>query len=404
MVALGCTALLGCSTDGTGEMHDGGPDLADGGTPSLGDEELSTASGCSGVYNPDQMLDYYIDFQPGDWSALRADLTNSIYFEAQFRCGDEAPITVGVRRKRSGGSVKIGLKVDMNQFVSGQKYYGLKKFSLENGVSEGDTEDGAEVKAYVSEYLAWRLMVLSGAVSGRAVFARIHVDGELIGVYINVEQVDKRFLKHRLGDDTGWLYKKSGGAGDGFKTHETDGMTDPYLDYFCFWATGGNACPVPPVQELAADLPARLDITQMLLYGAVNAIMANADSLLFKDNNYYWYDWPGGRTYLPWDLDTVMKETFDVFAGGGGGGGTDVYTEVLFSNWENDYAAILDQLLNQTLTLEVINGELDRAEAVAAPGFAADPYVTGTMAEAVESLKTYWAQRHPDVQARVAAH
>lgn len=37
-------------------------------------------------------------------------------------------------------------------------------------------------------------MVRSGAISGRASLARLYVNGELVGVYVNVEQVDKRFL------------------------------------------------------------------------------------------------------------------------------------------------------------------------------------------------------------------
>jgi hypothetical protein len=51
---------------------------------------------------------------------------------------------VGIRRKRSGGTVKVGLEIDMNEIVADQSYYGLRKLSLENDVSEGSTGDGAE--------------------------------------------------------------------------------------------------------------------------------------------------------------------------------------------------------------------------------------------------------------------
>src|SRR5690606_38208931 len=141
-------------------------------------------------------------------------------------------------RKRSGGAVKVGLKIDINQLVPGQTYHGLRKLSMENGVSEGTSEDGAPVSTHVIEHLGWRLMQRAGVVASRAVFARVHVNGDLLGVYVNVEQVDKRFLRSRLGDDDGWLYKKSGSAGDGLKTHENDGLEDPYVAYFCFWLNG----------------------------------------------------------------------------------------------------------------------------------------------------------------------
>lgn len=409
-------AFTGCGSDsggpGSGDAGaDGSLTLDDGSVPGDGsvpipptDTELEQATGCLGVYNPDQVLSYHIEMDPGDWSALLADTSYATFFPAQFRCEDGAAITVGIRRKRSGGAVKVGLKVDMNELVAGQSYQGLRKFSLENGVSEGQSTDGAEIRDYVAEYLSWRMMRLSGTITGRAALAKIYVNGDYLGVYVNVEQVDKRFLQARLGDDTGWLYKKSGGVNDGFKTHETDGLTDPYEEYFCFWQSG-NACPVPSAEELAQTLPERLDIPQLLRYGAVNAMIANADSLLFKDNNYYWYDYHGGgRVYIPWDLDTVMKENFDVFTGGGGGGGTTAYLQVLFPTWEADYDAILTELVSNQLTLEVILGELGRVSQVATEAFDSDPYVVGSTADAVSSLSTYWSQRHADVTQQVQAH
>jgi hypothetical protein len=267
------------------------------------------ALGCPGVYNPDQILDLHLAMAPGDWQTVLGDMSFSIYVEAEFHCGDEAPITVGVRRKRSGGLNKVGLKVDFNELVKGQRWHDLRKLSLENGVSSGANEDGAEVRDLVSEYLGWRIVQRAGVVGSRAAFADLHVNGELVGAYVNVEQVDTRFLKDRFGDNDGWLVKKSGGDGDGPQTHEDDGMADPYAAYFCFWEKGGQACEPPPVDVLLAELPTHLDIPKMLRMGAVNAYIANTDSPLFKDNNWYYYDWAGGgRIYMPTDLDTTMKD------------------------------------------------------------------------------------------------
>jgi len=415
MIAVGLPPLVACGgneggsaadaeveggSDGGGGGGDGAEDL-DSGNPYTGDG-LDTALGCEGVFNPDQILDYYLDLPESDWRALLADTTNSVYFAAELRCGGSAPITVGVRRKRSGGAEKVGLKVDINYVDSTQTFYGLRKLSFENGVSEGETEDGAEVAAYLAEYLAWRLMVRSGTVSGRAAFAQLHVNSNLLGVYVNVEQVDKRFLETRFGDDTGWLYKKSGGSGDGLKTHEIDGLQDPYADYFCFWAAG-SSCPTPSDAELAETLPEHLDIPQLLRHGAVNAYMANTDALLFKDNNYYWYDWAGRREYLPWDLDTAMKDDVDVFSGGVGGQ-TDAYTSVLFANWDADYEAILTELVTDILRPEVVEAELDRAGEVAGVALDADPYATGTTGGAIDELKAYWAERHLLVLSQLEAH
>ncbi|MBI4606321.1 MAG: CotH kinase family protein [Planctomycetes bacterium] len=358
-------------------------------------DALATAPGCPGVYNPNQVLDYHLELAQGDWSALLADGTNAVYFEAELRCEGEEPITVGVRRKRSGGTDKVGLKIDTNRFVEGQEYHGLHKLSLENGISEGDSE--ASIRDLLAEQISWRIMTLSGAHAGRAALVRLHVNGELLGVYVNVEQVDKVFLRKRLGDDTGWLFKKSGGD-DGWRTRE--GEEDPYEAFFCFWEQGARSCAVPGAGELQDSLPERLHIDRLLRMGGVNMLIGNADGPLAKDNNYYFYDRDGGpRVYLPWDLDTVMKERPDVFSIAA------KYAEVLFVHWEDDYDRVLTELVEGPLSLEAIHAEIDRALRVAGSALDGDPHLEGDRAAAASSeLKSWWTARHAEVVGQVAAH
>jgi hypothetical protein len=396
VAAVACGSDPGAGVDGS-VGGDATPGL-DAGPLCCDDDTLSTAVGCAGVFNPDQVLDLHLTMTAGDWSALRADTTNSVMFPAEFSCNDDPPIgfSVGVRRKRSGGIDKPGLKVDFNFYQAGGEFQSLKKLSLENGISEGSGT--AERKDMVGEYLAWRVMVLSGAISGRAAFARVFVNGALVGTYVDVEQVDKRFLRSRLGDDSGWLYKKSGSAGDGYKTNET--VANPYEDDLCFWDS--NPCPSPSAEELATYLPEHLDIDQMLRFGGMNALTANSDAPLVKDNNYYFYDRAGApRLYLPWDLDTTMKDMPAMF----GGAGTMLYTDILFTHWEDDYDALLTGLLEGPLTLATIHAELERAGSVAGAALDADPAIGGSASDAVVTdLKGWWATRHAQVQAELQAH
>jgi hypothetical protein len=360
---------------------------------------LDSATGCAGVFNPDQLLDYHLTMSAGDWSALKADSTNSVYFPARLQCGDDPPLgfDVGVRRKRSGGIDKPGLKIDFNERVSGGNYFSLRKLSLENGVSSGS--DTAAPGDAVAEYLAWRLMVRAGTISSRAAFARVFVNGELIGVYVNVEQVDKRFLRSRGKDDEGWLFKLSGSAGDGYKTNET--TPNPYDARLCLWDR--NPCAAPPAAELEAYLTQHLDIDQMLRFGGVNALVANSDAPLAKPNNFYFYDDPAGapRLYLPWDLDTTMKGTPSLFAPSA----STLYTSVLFTHWKDDYDALFTDLLATSLTEAAILGELDRAVAVAGAALDADPtFIGDPAADVAESMKTWWRARHAQVTAELEAN
>jgi hypothetical protein len=390
--------------DGDGDSGDGDPGDGDPGDGDPGDgdgdpgiDPHDTELGCAGVYNPDQILDLYLTVAPGDWQTVLGDLSFEIYVQAQFHCGDEAPITVGVRRKRSGGSNKVGLKIDFNEFVMGQRWQDLRKLSLENGVSSGGVDDDAEVRDLVSEYLAWRIMQRGTVISSRAVFVNLHVNDELIGAYVNVEQVDTRFLTHRFGDNDGWLVKKSGGAGDGPQTHENDGLVDPYAAYFCFWESGGDACQLPSDEELLAELPQHLDIPQMLRMGAAEAYISNPDSPLFKDNNWYYYDWAGGgRVYMPTDLDTSMKDFTNVLTPEG-----HHFDTILFTHWMPDYEAFLTELVDQQAPAVIVLEELDRVVEVAGPSLDADPWTGGTTAEAVSTLGDWWISRDADVRAQL---
>jgi spore coat protein H len=360
---------------------------------------LDSAVGCGGVYNPDQLLDYHLTMSAGDWSSLRSDATFETYYPARFACNDEPELgfEVAVRRKRSGSTDKPGLKVDFNKLTPGASYYSLKKLSLENGVSSGS--DTAEPKDALAEYTAWRMMARSGAVTSRAAFARVFVNGELIGVYVNVEQLDKRFLRSRGIDDEGWLFKLSGGVDDGYKTNET--TPNPYEERLCFFDK--NPCAAPSAEELATYLPEHLDIEQMLLFGGVNALVANSDAPFYKDNNFYWYDDPAGapRVFLPWDLDTTMHDTASIF----GGTGSTLYTSVLFTHWEDDYDQLLTDLLAGPLAEAEIMAELDRAGDVAGAALDADPtFVGDASAAVVDELKSWWTARHAQVSAELAAH
>jgi hypothetical protein len=74
------------NTTGDGDdPGDGDGDPGDGdGAPGDGDPDpdLEGALGCAGVFNPDQILDLYLD--PAAWQTVLGDLSFSIYVQAQF--------------------------------------------------------------------------------------------------------------------------------------------------------------------------------------------------------------------------------------------------------------------------------------------------------------------------------
>jgi spore coat protein CotH len=340
------------------------------------------------------VLRYRVTMAAGDWTALQNDTTASIYYPATFQCQEEPAISVGIRRKRSGAGEKVAVKIDFNVFTPGQEWRTLKKLSLEIGAGAfAPTDRGA----LVGEYLAWRMQRRGGAHVSRSALCQLDVNGTDMGVFSNVEQVDKRFLSSRLGDDSGWLYKRSGGPSDGYETNE--GQANPYEADFCIF--DNNPC-APPA-DLETWLPQHLAIDQLLRVGAVNGLLANTDGPIAKANNFYSYDYAAGpRYYFPWDLDTVWKRSLEMFPGAGS-----EYQQILFVYWADDYDGLLASLLAGPLALEAVNQEIDRMVAVGAGAIDADPWLgggSGATAGIAAELKSWYAGRHAEVMAQVGSH
>ncbi len=100
------------------------------------------------VFNPFQILSLNLQLDQQDWDTIRHDLTNEIEVPAMFWADGETPILVSVRRKSSralpseANPIKVGLKIDVNELVDGQKWRSLTKVSLENGADSGVVRRG----------------------------------------------------------------------------------------------------------------------------------------------------------------------------------------------------------------------------------------------------------------------
>jgi len=288
------------------------------------------------VFDPLQVLSLNLEIDSGAWQIIKADETFDIEVPAMFFADGEDPILISVRRK-SGTPVgdKVSLKLDINEYVSGQLWRGLNKLSLENG---DDTD-------IVSEGLAWHMhrraaatqpedgLYLPGLAAWVTLKVHLVVDGEIVdslnaGVYVNVEQVDERFLRNRglwrgrdsAGATRTWLYKQSDIGPAEVEEGDPPSPAVVTLDYSPFVAGGGKGkksgvAPTPDDETLATQLPMWIDLDGMLTLGAVNAFTDNPDELFNKGKNFFWMDsivdfrTEGRRLYFPWDLDSVIRKT-----------------------------------------------------------------------------------------------
>ena len=374
------------------------------------------------VFNPFQILTLNLQLAEQDWDTIRRDTTNEIEVPAWFWADGESPILVLVRRKSSralpseADPIKVGLKIDINDLVDGQKWQGLTKVSLENGADSGVVQEG----------LAWNLHRFASSSYGyQAAFAswvQLRVNGQLIGVYVNAEQRDKQMLRNRglwTADET-WIFDQDDiGVPE---IEEGDGFSPTYnaLCYVPFRVAGkksSDVCPTPNDIELANQLPLLINMNGMLTQGAVDAYTDNPDALLTHGKNFQFVDFidPNNtgkdtrRLYFPWDLDAVFRSTSgNIYASGSGHKVTvSSYQEVILRHptFRAQYNQIMLDLLNGPLSVANVQTFLTQAEAVISTALANDPYPTteGSPADEFNRLRAWVAARDVNVRGQLLA-
>ena len=375
------------------------------------------------VFNPFQILTLNLQLAEQDWDTIRHDTTNEIEVPALFWADGESPILVSVRRKSSralpseANPIKVGLKIDINELVDGQKWRDLTKVSLENGTDSGVVQEG----------LAWNLHRLAsgsyGYEAALASWVQLRINGQLIGVYVNAEQRDKQMLRNRglWVDDETWIFDQDDigvpeiEEGDGFSPTYN---TLCYVPFRVGGKKGSGTCPTPNDVELANQLPLLINMRGMLTQGAVDAYTDNPDALLSHGKNFQFVDFidPNNtgkdtrRLYFPWDLDAVFRSTSgNIYASGSGRKvSQSPYQAVLLRHpsFRAQFNQIMLDLLNGPLSNVNVQAFLTQAEAVISPALANDPFPTtaGSPADEFNQLRSWVAARDVNVRSQLSAN
>ena len=393
------------------------PVLAGNVVPNMGTAEAQET--WPAVFDPFEVLTLNLQLNVSDWQTVLNDTTYDIEVPAWFWTGEESPIFVSVRRK-SGDPIQIGpgppkvsLKIDINEYIDGQKWRDLTKISLENG-------DDSDV---VREGIAWNLHRMAsgpegyGYEAGFAAWVRVVVNDEYVGFYASVEQRNKQFLRNRdlytLGES--WLYKISDMNGMTIEVGEPDSPTVEALCYSPFHSD--PTCPTPEPEVLATELPTYVNMQGMLSMAAVEAFVAAGDALFTHTKNAFFADFLNGptRMYVPWDLDSVLSDAShdiyggtDAAAGDGETGrppGPTVYQTIILGN--PTFRAQFDQIMLALLGGPLSGADLvefvDQVEAAISVPLAEDPnnQIEGSIPEFFNGVRAWLLERIDNVLAQI---
>ena len=140
------------------------------------------------------------------WQEMLDNALEEEYISCTLTINGETYREVGIRPKGNSSltmvsrsdSDRYSFKIKMDEYVSGQSYYGLTKFVVNN--CQGDS-------TYMKEILSYDLMEYMGVVTPGRGYAQISVNGEPVGLYLAVETLEEEFLARNFGTDYGNLYK-----------------------------------------------------------------------------------------------------------------------------------------------------------------------------------------------------
>ncbi|MFT5359526.1 MAG: spore coat protein H, partial [Polyangiales bacterium] len=170
------------------------------------------------VYDPERVLEIAVELPPASWATLRSQSRSLVqtlsgdclagpfdqpfsWFEGSVTIDGEEFERVDVRKKGFIGSLSTerpGLKLDLGEYVEDQRYSGVRRFTLNNSVSD---------PSVVRQCLGYALFAQAGIPSPRCNFAHVTVNGEDLGLYVNVEALKGDFLEAGFGTRDGNFYE-----------------------------------------------------------------------------------------------------------------------------------------------------------------------------------------------------
>ncbi len=236
---------------------------------------------------------------------LQKSYTNlPVYVPAEIQQGSNVYSQVGLRLRGVSTFQPVDEKpnftLKFNEFVDGQKFFGLRKIHLSNAMFD---------KTYVQELLAYQLFTAAGVVAQRVNFARVELNGRDLGLYVMIEGVTKDFLKLNWGTDEGSVYEADEADVDGYLEQDYGKRDRHQTDLRALVA----ALNEPNADQQLAKLKAAIDVKLFASYVAVEILMNLWDGYSMRINNYRVFsNHQDGKVYfIPHGCDRLFDDPTD---------------------------------------------------------------------------------------------
>ena len=251
-----------------------------------------------GMFDDGKILDIRINMTESDKLSMFNTPDMEEYYHADVSIDGKSVSNVGFRTRGNVSYVstteteRFSFKIHFGKFVENVTLNGLDELCLNNMAYD---------PSYIREYLTYMALAHLGAPAPLATFAKVYINDSYAGLYLAVEAVDDSFLERVYGASDGNLYKANRDS------------TLQSNDCATFELKSGDDAGLRNLKTMVSllsdteKLPNVLDISSVLKYTAVNAVIANEDSYIGeKARNYYFYESDGKMKMIPWDFNLAF--------------------------------------------------------------------------------------------------
>ena len=247
--------------------------------------------------------------QPNYWDSLIYYYNQGLehYISATVIANGQTFNNVGVRLKGNSSFTapnnKKSFRLSFNEFVSGQKWNGLKGVHLNNFWND---------PSFIREKLHLDYCQRAGIAAPRCNYTRLYVNDTLFALYSLVEHVNSNFLTSRFGTNEGDYYKAVDGIGTSselfsdFKWYGQD--TSQYVNryelksdyYFGTWQKLISFIDtVNHSSNTASAYSNMINLTNYFKAMAADNLFGNMDSYVHSGRNFYAY-FPTPANKMEW--------------------------------------------------------------------------------------------------------
>lgn len=268
-------------------------------------------------YQAESVQSVHLQISPADQRRMMDALPRCIYVPASFRWRDTTLKKVAVRFKGNSSSNprqkhKRSYLVRFDKYDDNQRFIGLRRVSFDNGVQFG---------SLFSEPIITEILRAEGIKAHRCNYAKVFVNDQYQGVYVNVERIDESFLEQHFPGSKGGLWKNDLGGPGGDLRFLSD---DPKQYAKAFEAKNKAAksrqqlvrfikrINQTPDANFHSMMDSSIEVDAFLRVTAVMLLSGAFDQLTgWGPHNFYlFHDTKQNRWhYLPWDLDVGFCET-----------------------------------------------------------------------------------------------